>query len=215
MTNKRRSLFLLAATCAALLPSAPAAAQQANGWGVKLTDVTPDPAVRYGTLPNGMRYAIMRNALPKGAGALRLRFEFGSIGEAENERGLAHFIEHMAFNGSTNVRRRRDGQDPRAPGSRSSAPTPMPRPASTPPPTCSTCRAPRARRSTRRLMLMREVAGEVKFDPKAIDRERGVILGERRVRDTFQLQQAEDQIGFHHCPTPLIPTAFRSAPRRC
>ena len=76
----------------------------AGQWlGHPLTDITPDPSIRYGILPNGMKYAIMRNALPKGAGVVRLRFEFGSIGEREDERGLAHFIEHMAFNGSTHV----------------------------------------------------------------------------------------------------------------
>ena len=83
--------------------AAPAAAQQANGWGIPYTDITPDPSIRYGILPNGMKYAIMRNALPKGAGVVRLRFEFGSIGENDEEQGLAHFIEHMAFNGTSGV----------------------------------------------------------------------------------------------------------------
>ncbi|MDQ3079819.1 MAG: insulinase family protein, partial [Pseudomonadota bacterium] len=42
-----------------------------------------------------MRYAIRRNATPKGTASVRLHFDFGSIAEAEDERGLAHFIEHM------------------------------------------------------------------------------------------------------------------------
>ena len=201
MTNKRRSLFLLAAACAALLPLAPAAAQQANGWGVKLTDITPDPAIRYGTLPNGMRYAIMRNSLPKDGAALRLRFEFGSIGETENERGLAHFIEHMAFNGSTNVPEgemvkilERQGLKF---GPDTSAATGFDS-------TVYMLDLPHAGGQTldTAMMLMREVAGEVKFAPEAVNRERGVILGERRVRDTFQLHQAEDQVGFQLPDTP-------------
>ena len=71
MTTSRRSFFLLAAACAALLPASAGTAQtaQANGWGVPLTDVAPDPAIRYGMLPNGMHFAIMRNSLPKGGGA--------------------------------------------------------------------------------------------------------------------------------------------------
>ena len=52
-------------------PAATAPSSATNGWGVPLTDVVPDPAVRYGTLPNGMKYAIMRNATPKGAASVR------------------------------------------------------------------------------------------------------------------------------------------------
>jgi len=93
------AIALVAATAPAPAATAPAT----NGWGVKLTDVTPDPSIRYGTLPNGMKYAIMRNATPKGTASIRLQIAFGSLGERDDERGLAHFIEHMAFNGSTHV----------------------------------------------------------------------------------------------------------------
>ncbi len=206
MTSQRRSLLLLAAACAALVPLAPAAAQKTNGWGVALTDVTPDPSIRYGTLPNGMRYAIMRNALPKDGAALRLRFEFGSIGEAENERGLAHFIEHMAFNGSTNVP---EGEMVRILERQGLKFGPDTNAATGFDSTIYMLDLPHAGGETldTAMMLMREVAGEVKFDPKAVDRERGVILGERRFRDTFQLHQAEDQIGFQLPGTPY-PTRF-------
>jgi len=88
----------LAAASPALAANAPAAAPAVNGWGIKFTDVAPDPSIRYGTLPNGMKYAIMHNATPQGTASVRLQFAFGSIGEGEKERGLAHFIEHMAFN---------------------------------------------------------------------------------------------------------------------
>jgi zinc protease len=50
-----------------------------------------------------MKYAVMQNATPKGAASVRLRFDFGSIGETEKERGLAHFIEHMALNETNHV----------------------------------------------------------------------------------------------------------------
>ena len=201
MTTSRRSIFLLAAACAAFLSSSVATAKKTNGWGVALTDVTPDPAIRYGMLPNGMRYAIMRNALPKGAGALRLRFEFGSIGEAENERGLAHFIEHMAFNGSTNVP---EGEMVRILERQGLKFGPDTNAATGFDTTTYMLDLPRAAGPTldTAMMLMREVAGEVKFDPQAIDRERGVILGEHRARDTFQLHQAEDQVGFQLPGTP-------------
>lgn len=59
-----------------------------------------DPAVRFGQLPNGLRYAIMENREPRERAALRLLVEAGSLHEKEDQRGLAHFLEHMAFNGS-------------------------------------------------------------------------------------------------------------------
>ena len=89
------------AIAAAQTPATVAQRAAVNGWGVALTDVTPDPAVRYGRLPNGMKYAIRANSTPKGAASIRLHFDFGSLAERDQERGLAHFIEHMAFNGST------------------------------------------------------------------------------------------------------------------
>ena len=59
-----------------------------------------DPAVRIGTLPNGVRYYIRRNAKPEQRAELRLIINAGSILEDDDQRGLAHFIEHMAFNGT-------------------------------------------------------------------------------------------------------------------
>jgi zinc protease len=57
----------------------------------------PDPAVRTGTLSNGLRYAIMRNGSPAKAVSIRLALRAGSYDEEEAEAGFAHFIEHMAF----------------------------------------------------------------------------------------------------------------------
>lgn len=59
-----------------------------------------DPAIRYGVLPNGLRYAVQHNASPKGAVALRLGIGVGSFDEADDERGAAHMIEHLAFDGT-------------------------------------------------------------------------------------------------------------------
>ncbi|MEA3010393.1 MAG: zinc protease [Sphingomonadales bacterium] len=56
-----------------------------------------DPAVRTGTLPNGLRYAIMRNGSPARAVSIRLAVRAGSYDESDEEGGFAHFIEHMAF----------------------------------------------------------------------------------------------------------------------
>ena len=62
-----------------------------------------DPNIVFGVLPNGMKYALLRNSTPKDSVVLRMRFAVGSFAEAEDQRGLAHFLEHMAFNGSKGV----------------------------------------------------------------------------------------------------------------
>lgn len=60
-----------------------------------------DPAVTWGRLANGLRYAVMRNQQPRGKISLRLQVQNGSLQESDAQRGLAHFLEHMAFNGTT------------------------------------------------------------------------------------------------------------------
>src|ERR1700743_2939733 len=68
---------------------------------VNLDTVLPvDPAVRIGHLSNGLTYYIRKNALPEKKVELRLVVNAGSILENDAQRGLAHFCEHMAFNGT-------------------------------------------------------------------------------------------------------------------
>jgi len=59
-----------------------------------------DPAVKIGTLPNGLRYYIRENKKPEKRAELRLVVNAGSVLEDENQRGLAHMVEHMAFRGT-------------------------------------------------------------------------------------------------------------------
>lgn len=61
-----------------------------------------DPKVRYGKLDNGLTYYIRHNELPKERADFYIAQNVGSILEEENQRGLAHFLEHMAFDGSKN-----------------------------------------------------------------------------------------------------------------
>jgi zinc protease len=71
--------------------------------GIDTASATPlprDPRVVVGTLPNGIRYYIRRNAKPEKRAELRLVVNAGSILEDDDQRGLAHFLEHMAFNGT-------------------------------------------------------------------------------------------------------------------
>jgi zinc protease len=69
----------------------------------KLTDKLPaDPNVKIGKLSNGLTYYIRKNIKPEKKVELRLAVNAGSVLENDNQRGLAHFMEHMGFNGSKN-----------------------------------------------------------------------------------------------------------------
>lgn len=83
--------FLLLALVAAFV--LPTTAQQ-------MPSLPMDPAVRYGKLPNGLTYYIRHNAEPKGLANFYIAQKVGSVQEEDSQRGLAHFLEHMAFNGS-------------------------------------------------------------------------------------------------------------------
>ena len=61
-----------------------------------------DPKIRYGQLNNGLTYYIRHNAQPKDRADFFIAQNVGSIAEDENQRGLAHFLEHMAFDGTKN-----------------------------------------------------------------------------------------------------------------
>lgn len=147
------------------------------------SDIKPDPAVRFGRLPNGMTYAILKNATPPGTASVRLRIGGGSMMETEEQRGLAHFLEHMAFNGSKNVPEgdmvkilERHGLKF---GPDTNAFTSFDQ-------TVYQLDLPKVSDDDldTSLMLMRETAGNLLLSDEAIERERGVILGEERLRDS-------------------------------
>lgn len=64
-----------------------------------------DPKVKSGVLPNGMKYYLKYNAKPEKRAELRLAVNAGSTMENDDQQGLAHFVEHMAFNGSKNFKK--------------------------------------------------------------------------------------------------------------
>ncbi len=64
-----------------------------------------DPSVTIGVLPNGLKYYIQYNKKPEKRAELRLAVNAGSVLEDDNQKGLAHFCEHMAFNGSTHFKK--------------------------------------------------------------------------------------------------------------
>ena len=62
-----------------------------------------DPSVRVGVLDNGMTYYLRHNEKPKGQASFYIYHDVGAIQEEDDQQGLAHFLEHMAFNGSKNL----------------------------------------------------------------------------------------------------------------
>ncbi len=81
-------------------PTTPASAEEAA-----LAPLQADPQLISGKLPNGMNYLIRPTKEPAGQGSLRLYVDTGSLHEAEETKGISHFIEHMVFNGSRNFKR--------------------------------------------------------------------------------------------------------------
>jgi zinc protease len=82
----------------------PALAQ--NTAQTPLTQTLPtDTKVTIGTLPNGFRYYIRQNPKPEKRAELRLAVKAGSIHEDDDQLGLAHFVEHTGFNGTTNFKK--------------------------------------------------------------------------------------------------------------
>ena len=73
-----------------------------NTWPHEKSDLSPDPAVVFGTLKNGFRYVLLENHKPKDRVSMHLNVQVGSTSESDSQQGLAHFLEHMLFNGSTN-----------------------------------------------------------------------------------------------------------------
>ena len=186
----------LALAAAPLPPEAPQGAPPpADVWPQTYADLPPDPAMRFGTLPNGLRYVVMKNATPGGQASLRLRIHAGSLNETPQEQGLAHLLEHMAFNGSTHVARgeminmlERHGL---AFGADTNASTSWDE-------TVYKLDLPKADDDTvdTSMMLLREVAGNLLLDQAALDQEKGVVLSEERLRDTPGYRVLKASLGF-------------------
>jgi len=90
----RQTYLVLGALLIALMLAPPSTAQDLKA------PLPVDSSVRTGTLPNGLKFFIRRNPRPENRVLLRLAVQAGSVDEAEDQRGLAHMLEHMAFNGT-------------------------------------------------------------------------------------------------------------------
>ena len=166
-------------------------------WFYKDTDIQPDPAWTFGTLPNGLRYAVRRNAVPEGQVSVRLRIDAGSLHEAEKERGWAHFVEHMAFRGTKDFA---DGEV-RETWQRLGASFGSDTNASTEPTqTVYMLDLPHADRASldTSLALIADMADTAVFDPKIVEAERGVVLSEygRRTEIAVKLRDMMNPLFF-------------------
>lgn len=179
---------------AALLLAAAAggqvAPQSVRVWPQIESDVPADPDVHFGTLPSGMRYAIQRNTTPAGQVSLRLHVASGSIQESPTQRGLAHFLEHMAFRGSKSVP---DGEVWKSlerlglkMGADTNAYTGQ---------TETVYKFDLAHNDDASLdtglRLLRETGDSLNLDAAAFDAERGVVLSELRLNDNPSGHMAE------------------------
>lgn len=168
---------------------------QSPPWVFEKSDVPLDPAYRFGRLPNGMRYIIRPNATPKGEVAVRMEVAAGSLDETDTERGYAHYVEHMAFQGSKHVP---PGEMVRelerlglAFGADTNAQTYFDR-------TTYLFDLPRNDPALidKALMLMRETAGELTFPAPETKRELGVVLAEKRDRNSWSYRALENRLDF-------------------
>lgn len=200
-------------------PAAPPVRLAPGQWPQAASDVAADPDIRFGSLPNGMRYAIIRNATPPGQASLRLRFDAGSLMETDAQQGLAHFLEHMAFNGSKGIAEgdmvkmlERRGL---AFGADTNASTNFDE-------TIYKLDLPQTDDETVDLSLkvMRETASELLIAGDAVDRERGVVLSEERTSDSPGLRVYKARLEFilrGQLPPRRMPIGkvevLRSAPR--
>jgi zinc protease len=151
------------------------------------SDLPYDPKAVFGRFPNGVRYVFYPNAKPEDQVMIYLQLKVGSLHETEAQRGIAHYLEHMAFNGSENFppgESRRyfqsigigfgDGQNAFTSYDQSVYWLKLP---DKKPATIETA-----------LLLMGDYARRLSLLPDEIDRERGIILAERRDRDSVDVR---------------------------
>ena len=153
-----------------------------------------DPAVRIGELENGLRYYIMVNGHPEKRAELRLIINAGSVLEDEDQRGLAHFVEHMAFNGTTHFEKNelidylqslgmRFGSDVNAYTGFDVTVYQLTVPTDT------------LRLMEQAFLVLEDWAHGITFDPVEVDKERGVIVEEWRNR-----LGARKRLNYKHYP---------------
>ena len=197
--------FLIAIAVLPLLAVIPARAQQDQQQAMQqaMAPLPNDPAVRVGHLDNGLTYYIRHNELPAGRAEFYLATNVGAIQETPDQDGLAHFLEHMCFNGTEHFPDKGILDYLRSIGAEFgrniNASTgfeetqymlnniPVERES-----VVDTC-----------LMILCDYAHFVKNDPEEIDKERGVIIEERRQRRNAQWRTMERSLPYYFKGTKM------------
>lgn len=170
-------------------------------WPHESSDLSPDSNITFGELPNGMGYLIRPSSEPPNRVSLRLVVQAGSLMETAEQQGLAHFVEHMAFNGTRNFEPgemveyfQRLGM---AFGADTNASTGYDR-------TVYKLELPNGNEKlrTESLQLLRDYSDGILFGLGEIEKERGIILAEKISRDTVGFRTYKAEIGF------LLPDAL-------
>ena len=167
----------------------PAAAQTAT----KANTLPVDDQVIIGKLPNGLTYYIRKNVEPKNKAELYLVNKAGSVLETDDQQGLAHFTEHMAFNGTRDFPKNamvdylqksgvKFGADLNAYTSFNETVYQLPIPSDT------------VKIFENGFKILANWAGYVSFDPSEIDKERGVVLEEERLRGKNAQERLQQQV---------------------
>lgn len=142
-----------------------------------------DPDVRTGTLPNGLSYYLRHNDTPAAQADFFLAMRVGSVNETENQRGLAHFLEHMCFNGTHHFQGNSLIDYLESLGVKFGAN--LNAYTSTDETVYNICQVPTARQTALDscMLILRDWSHDLTLDGKEIDAERGVIKGEWRQRN--------------------------------
>jgi len=180
---KYRWKHLLPVLMVSIIGTLPVMAQEPTPTTANMQEqLALDPAVTIGKLPNGFSYYIRSNKEPKNKVVMYLVNKVGSILENDDQQGLAHFLEHMSFNGTTNFPGKtmvnflektgvRFGADLNAYTSFDETVYQLPFPIENP------------QMLSHGLQVMRDWAREATLDPVEIDNERGVVLEEKRLAE--------------------------------
>ena len=185
---------LAAAPAAKFSPASPPITAQPAApvpWLFEGSDLPVDKAWRFGILPNGVRYAVRQNKYPANSLAIRVRMDVGALMERDDEKGFAHFIEHMTFRGTKTVP---DGEGIRtwqrlgaAFGTDTNAFTNLTQ-------TLYQLDLPKSdpQSMDTALHLLSEMVSSANLDPKLVDIERKVVTAELALRQTPLAKRVQD-----------------------
>ena len=172
-------------------------------WAHDGSDLKPDPKAVFGSLENGLRYIILPNAEPPKRVSMRLHIATGSLMEEDNQQGLAHFMEHMAFNGTKHYPANEMveffqrlgmafGADTNAHTSFDETVYKLELPENSP------------ALLDKGMLWMRDVADGMIIDAHEINEERGVVLSEKSARDSVDFRTMIEGFKFG-LPDSIIP----------